>query len=118
MTTTNNVIIYQSSDGTASLDVHLEHETVWLTQKQMAELFSKDVRTVSEHLRNIFREGELLESSVIRKFRITAIDGKTYDTALYSLDVVISVGYRVKHQGTQFRIWATQFMKDHIYLPQ
>ena len=92
----NNIILYQSPDGAASLEVHLDHETVWLTQKQMADLFGKDVRTVNEHLRNIFREGELFESSVIRKFRITAADGKTYDTAHYNLDVIISVGYRAR----------------------
>ena len=111
----NSIVLYQSPDGAASLEVHLDHETVWLTQKQMADLFGKDVRTVNEHLRNIFREGELFESSVIRKFRITAADGKTYDTAHYNLDVIISVGYRVKsQQGTRFRQWATQVLKDHI----
>ena len=81
----------------------------------MADLFQKDVRTINEHIRNIFAEGELLPESVIRNFRITAADGKTYDTQHYNLDVVISVGYRVKsHRGTQFRIWATQRLREYI----
>jgi hypothetical protein len=78
-----DIVIYQAADGGGSLQVHLDHETVWLSQKQMAELFVKDVRTANEHIRNIFKEGELEESSVIRKFRITAADGKSYDTAHY-----------------------------------
>jgi prophage maintenance system killer protein len=109
------VVLYKTEDGKAALDVTLEGDTVWLSQKQMGELFDKNVRTVSEHLRNIFKEGELKKSSVIRNFRITAADGKTYDTQLYNLDVIISVGYRVKSKrGTQFRIWATQTLKDHL----
>ncbi|MBI5484265.1 MAG: virulence protein RhuM/Fic/DOC family protein [Deltaproteobacteria bacterium] len=116
MTTTDNaVVLYQAPDGATSLAVHLEKDTVWLTQKQMSELFGKDLRTINEHIRNIFREGELEEVSVIRKFRITAADGKMYDTSHYNLDVIISVGYRIKsQQGTQFRIWATRVLKDHI----
>lgn len=89
-TADSSIFLYQSPDGSTSFEVRLDQETVWLTQKQMAELFNKDVRTVNEHLKNIFREGELEESSVIRKFRITASDGKTYDTAHYNLDVIIS----------------------------
>ncbi|EHP88786.1 death-on-curing family protein [Geobacter metallireducens RCH3] len=109
------IVLYQTPDGSSSLQVHLDHDTVWLTQKQMAELFGKDVRTVNEHIRNIFREGELDDASVIRKFRITASDGKSYDTAHYNLDVIISVGYRVKsQQGTRFRQWATRVLHDHI----
>jgi prophage maintenance system killer protein len=112
---TDQIVIYQSPDGTTGIEVHLEAETVWLTQKQMAELFDKDVRTVNEHIRNIFKEGELAEHSVIRKFRITASDGKTYETSHYNLDVIISVGYRVKsHRGTQFRQWATKVLRDHL----
>jgi hypothetical protein len=112
---TDQIIIYQSPDGTTGIEVHLEAETVWLTQKQMAELFDKDVRSVNEHIRNIFKEGELAENSVIRKFRITASDGKTYETSHYNLDVIISVGYRVKsHRGTQFRQWATRILRDHL----
>jgi len=109
------VVLYKTEDGKAALDVHLHEETVWLTQKQMGELFDKNVRTVSEHIRNIFKEGELKKSSVIRKFRITASDGKSYDTQFYNLDAILSVGYRVNSKrGTQFRIWATQTLKDHL----
>ncbi len=111
----DQIVIYQSADGTTLIDVRLEAETVWLTQKQMAELFDKDVRTVNEHIRNIFKEGELAENTVIRKFRITASDGKSYETSHYNLDVIISVGYRVKsHRGTQFRQWATKILRDHL----
>lgn len=108
-------ILYQTADGVARISVRLDDETVWLTQKQMAELFQKDVRTVSEHIRNLFDEGELLADSVIRDFRITATDGKQYTTQHYNLDVIISVGYRVKSlRGTQFRIWATQRLREYI----
>ena len=108
-------LFYQTEDGRIRLQVRLEEETVWLTQKLMAELFQKDVRTVNEHIQNIFEERELLPDSVIRKFRITAADGKNYETAHYNLDVIISVGYRVKSQrGTQFRIWATQRLREYI----
>ncbi|WP_298438693.1 RhuM family protein [Geobacter sp.] len=111
----NAIVLYQTPDGSSSLQVHLDHDTVWLTQKQMAELFGKDVRTVNEHIRNIFKEGELDDASVIRKFRITEADGKSYDTTHYNLDVIISVGYRVKsQQGTRFRQWATRVLHDHI----
>ena len=111
----SDILIYQNTDGNIKIDVRLEEETVWLTQAQMAQLFGKDKRTVSEHIRNIFNEGELNESSVVRNFRITASDGKSYDTNHYNLDVIISVGYRVKSvQGTQFRIWATQRLKEYI----
>ena len=109
------VVLYQTADGKAALDVRLSGNTVWLSQKQMGDLFDKNVRTVSEHIRNVFKEGELDESSVIRNFRITAADGKTYDTQFYNLDVIISVGYRVKSKrGTQFRIWATQTLKEYL----
>ena len=108
-------LFYQTEDGRIRLQVRLEDETVWLTQKLMAELFQKDVRTINEHIRNIFEERELSLDSVIRKFRITAADGKGYDTQHYNLDVIISVGYRVKSQrGTQFRIWATQRLREYI----
>ena len=104
------VVLYKNR-----LEVRLDKETVWLTQKQMAELFQKDVRTINEHIKNIFAEGELVPESVIRKFRITAADGKNYDTAHYNLDVIISVGYRVKSlRGTQFRIWATNVLRQHL----
>jgi len=107
--------IFQSADGQVQLDVSLDQDTVWLTQAQMVALFDKNKRTVSEHIRNIFKEGELLEELVVRKFRITAADGKNYDTNHYNLDVAISVGYRVKSQrGVQFRQWATQVLKQHL----
>lgn len=109
----NEIIIFDAESQ--QVEVRLEGETVWLTQKQMAELFDKSVRTVSEHIRNIFREGELEEDAVIRNFRITAADGKTYDTAHYNLDVIISVGYRVKSQrGVSFRQWATRVLREHL----
>src|SRR3970282_1160147 len=90
------IIIYKASAGKTQLDVKLEEETVWLTQKQMSSLFDKNVRTINEHIQNSFIEGELAENSVIRNFRITAADGKSYNTKFYNLDVIISVGYRVK----------------------
>lgn len=108
------IVIYRSKDG-PKLDVRLEENMVWLTQKQMAVLFDKGVPTINEHIKNIFKEGELKENSVIRKFRITASDGKSYKTNFYNLDVIISVGYRVKSlRGTQFRIWATKTLKEHL----
>jgi len=109
------LILYQADDGLAVVDVQLKDETVWLSQAQMTELFSRNKRTISEHIRNVFKEGELQEKAVVRKFRTTALDGKKYHTNFYNLDVVISVGYRVKsQQGTQFRIWATSILKDHL----
>ncbi|MEX2411522.1 MAG: virulence RhuM family protein [Candidatus Paceibacterota bacterium] len=111
----SEILIYQNPDGNIKIDVRLENETVWLTQAQMGQLFGKDKRTISEHISNIFSEGELDENSVVRNFRITAADGKNYATNHYNLDVIISVGYRVKSvQGTQFRIWATQRLKEYI----
>ncbi|HRI45655.1 MAG TPA: virulence RhuM family protein [Ignavibacteriaceae bacterium] len=111
----SEILFYTSEDGKTKLQVKLEDETVWLTQKQVAELFDKSRVTITEHIKNIFTEGELEETSVCRHFRHTANDGKTYDTQYYNLDVIISVGYRVKsHRGTQFRIWATQRLKEYI----
>jgi hypothetical protein len=102
-------------DGRTRLQVRLENQTVWLSQKLMAELFQKDVRTINEHIQNVFDEGELQANSVIRNFRITAADGKSYDTQHYNLEAIIAVGYRVKsHRGTQFRIWATQRLREYI----
>jgi hypothetical protein len=110
-----DIILYQNQDGNIKIDVRLEDETVWLTQAQMALLFGKGRTTITEHIQNVFFEGELDENSVCRKFRHTADDGKNYDTNYYNLDVIISVGYRVKSvQGTQFRIWATQRLKEYI----
>jgi hypothetical protein len=111
----SEIIIYQNQEGNIKIDVQLNEETVWLTQSQMQELFQKSKATISEHIKNVFEEGELNESAVVRNFRTTALDGKNYDTKHFNLDVVISVGYRVKsQQGTQFRIWATQRLKEYI----
>jgi hypothetical protein len=111
----SNLLIYQNKEGNIKIDVQLENETVWLTQEQMAQLFGKGRSTITEHISNIFKEEELEQNSVCRNFRHTANDGKNYDTKYYNLDVIISVGYRVKSkQGTQFRIWATQRLKEHI----
>ncbi len=112
---TGEILIYQNQEGSIKVDVSLEEETVWLTQAQLCVLFQKSKATVSEHIKNIFTEGEIDEKSVVRNFRTTASDGKNYDTYFYNLDVIISVGYRVKsQQGTQFRIWATQRLKEFI----
>jgi prophage maintenance system killer protein len=109
------IVIYRTKDGKAALEVKLQEETVWLSQAQVGQLFDKNKKTISEHIRNLFKEGELIENAVVRKFRTTAADGKSYQVEYYNLDVIISVGYRVKSQrGTQFRIWATQVLKDHI----
>ena len=109
------IILYQTADGRTKIDVKLENETVWLTQTQLCLLFDKSKSTISEHISNIFKEGELVEESVVRYFRTTATDGKPYDTKFYNLDVIISVGYRVKSQrGTQFRIWANSVLKDFL----
>ena len=117
----SELIIYQNPDGNIKIDVRLEEESVWLTQDQMATLFGKVKSTINEHIKNVFSEGELDEKVVIRKFRITtqhgAMAGKTQEVEVfgYNLDVIISVGYRVKSsQGTQFRIWATQRLKEYI----
>ncbi|MBU1726217.1 MAG: virulence RhuM family protein [Candidatus Omnitrophica bacterium] len=109
------VVIYRTKDKKIRLEVKLEQETVWLTQKQISDLFSKDVRTINEHIQNIFKEKELKKNSVIRNFRITAADGKSYETNFYNLDVIISVGYRIKSQnGTRFRIWATNVLRKYL----
>jgi len=111
----SEIIFYQTADGRTRIEVRFQEETVWLSQKTMAELFQKDVRTINEHVQNIFDEKELTPDSVIRKFRITAADGKAYETSLYNLDMIISIGYRVKsHRGTQFRIWATQRLREYM----
>ena len=115
MESSSEIVIYKNPEGNIRIDVRLEDETVWLSQGHMCELFGKNKRTISEHIRNIFAEGELPEDAVVRKFRTTAIDGKKYDVKHYNLDVIISVGYRIKsRQGTQFRIWATKRLKEYI----
>ena len=118
---TGEILIYQNSEGNIKIDVRLEEETVWLTQDQLAALFGKARTTITEHIQNVFKEGELNEEVVCRNFRLTtqhgAIEGKTQEVSVkhYNLDVIISVGYRVKsQQGTQFRIWATQRLKEYI----
>lgn len=111
----NEKLIYQQEGKAVEVRLDGEQETLWLNQAQMVELFSKNKRTVSEHIRNIFKEGELVEVAVVRNFRTTAKDGKSYQVKHYNLDVVISVGYRVKSlQGTQFRIWATQRLREYL----
>ncbi len=117
----SQIVIYQTESGETKLDVRFENETVWLSQMQMSDLFGKSKKTISEHIINIFKEEELVETMVVRNFRTTtqhgAIIGKTQsrDVKFYNLDVIISVGYRVKSkQGTQFRIWATQRLKEYI----
>lgn len=112
---TGEILIYQNQEGNIKIDVRLDEETVWLTQTQLCDLFAKSKATISEHIKNIFEERELNEDAVVRKSRTTASDGKSYETNFYNLDVIISVGYRVKSlQGTQFRIWATQRLKEYI----
>ncbi len=111
----SNILIYQTEDGVTQIETRLQDETVWLTQSQLGELFQKSKATISEHIKHIFEEDELFEDSVVRKFRTTASDGKVYETNYYNLDVIISVGYRVKSiQGTKFRQWATQRLKEYI----
>ncbi|HLP46727.1 MAG TPA: virulence RhuM family protein [Candidatus Kapabacteria bacterium] len=109
----SQIIIYQAENGQTKLDVRLEDETVWLTQEQMADLYGKSKSTINEHIKNVFEEKELEEESTIRKFGISEFSTKP--TNFYNLDMIISVGYRVKSvQGTQFRIWATQRIKEYI----
>ena len=109
------IIMYRSEDGTTKIDVRMQDETVWLSQAQMVELFQSSKANISEHIKNIFVEGELIENSVVRNFRTTAADGKNYNVKHYNLDVIISVGYRVKSlRGTQFRIWATERLREYL----
>lgn len=109
------IVIYKASDGSAQLDVKLEEETVWLTQAQMVILFQTTKQNVSLHINNIFKESELTEKSVVKEYLTTAADSKTYKTKYYNLDVIISVGYRVKSKrGTQFRIWANSVLREYL----
>jgi hypothetical protein len=114
----SEIIIYQNQDGNIKIDVRLQEETVWLTQTQLCELFQKSKATISEHIKNVFEEGELDANATVRKFRTVQIEGSREverEIDHYNLDVIISVGYRVKSpQGTQFRIWATQRLKEYI----
>lgn len=109
------VLLYQTDDGTTRVEVRMGGETVWLNQNQMAELFLSTKQNVGQHIRYVFAAGELAPESVVKDFFTTAADGKQYRTKHYNLDVIISVGYRVKSlRGTQFRIWATQQLRDLI----
>ena len=111
----SEIIIYQTEDGQTKIDVRMESETVWLSLDKVAELFQRDKSTVSRHIRNVFEEGELDYNSVVANFATTAADAKTYVVTHYNLDVIISVGYRVKSlRGTQFRRWANSVLKDYI----
>ena len=111
----NSIIIYTTEDGLTKIDTTFDGDTVWLSIDQMAELFQRDKSTISRHIKNIFAEGELERDSVVAKFATTAADGKTYQVEFYNLDVIISVGYRVKSKrGTQFRIWATGILKEYM----
>ena len=111
---TGEIIIYQAPDGTTNLDVRLENETVWLNRQQMSVLFNRDIKTIGKHINNALQE-ELADFSVVAKFATTAKDGKTYQTEHYNIDMILSVGYRVKsNQGTQFRIWANSVLKEYL----
>ena len=111
----SNIIIYTTEDGLAKIETTFDEDTVWLSIDQMAELFQRDRSVIGKHIRNIFKEGELIKESVWAKFAYTATDGKVYDVDFYNLDVIISVGYRVKSKrGTQFRIWATNILKEYM----
>ncbi|MEE6030879.1 virulence protein RhuM/Fic/DOC family protein [Avibacterium paragallinarum] len=111
----NQIEIYQSQDGSTQVEVQFNQDTVWLSLQQMADIFGRDKSVISRHLRNIFNEGELIKNSVVAKNATTASDGKTYQVEFYNLDAIISVGYRVNSKaGTQFRIWATQRLKEYL----
>ena len=110
-----SIILYQTADGQSKIEVTLSNDTVWLTADQMAELFQRNKSTISRHIRNVFEEGELNADSVVAFFATTAADKKTYQVAFYNLDMIISIGYRVKsHRGVQFRIWATQVLREYL----
>lgn len=112
---TNPIIIYQDSANNPAINIRLENETLWLTQRQIAELFDKDRSVITKHIKNIFEEGELVENSVCAKIAHTANDGKTYETLYYNLDMIISVGYRVNSKrATQFRQWASKILKEYL----
>lgn len=111
----SNMLMYTTEDGITKVEVTFEQDTVWLSIDQMEELFQRDKSTISRHIKNIFSEGELNRNSVVAKFATTAADGKVYQVDYYNLDVIISVGYRVKSlRGTQFRIWATGILKEYM----
>ncbi len=109
------IVLYQRDDGTPAVEVRLEDDTIWVTQAQLVKLFQSSKANISEHIKHVFEEGELEEEAVVRKFRTTAADGKSYLTAHYNLDVILSVGYRVKSKvATRFRIWATDRLREYL----
>ena len=111
----SEILIYQTEDGQTKIDVKFKDETVWLTQAQLCELYQTSKSNISEHIKHIFEEEELDEESVVRKFRTTAADGKNYNTIHYNLDMIISLGYRVKSKiATNFRRWATERLKEYM----
>lgn len=111
----SNILMYTTEDGLTKTEATFENDTVWLSLEQMAELFQRDKSTISRHIKNIFEECELNRNSVVANFATTASDGKTYQVDYYNLDVIISVGYRIKSlRGTQFRIWATEILKEYM----
>ncbi|WP_293312570.1 virulence RhuM family protein [Pedobacter sp. UBA5917] len=111
----DEIIIYKTEEGLPIIEVAFSNDTVWLTQQQMQHLFNKTKQNISLHIKNIFKENELIQKAVVKESLTTAKDGKSYKTFYYSLDVVISVGYRVKSkEGTKFRIWANQILKDYL----
>lgn len=111
----NKIEIYQTPGGKTQIEVKFEEDTVWLNRRQLSTLFDRDVKTIGKHVNNVFKEKELDKKAVVANFATTAADGKTYRVEHYNLDVIISVGYRVKSiRGTQFRIWATQQLKDYL----
>ena len=112
---TGEIVIYQTDDGQTKIDVRFEDEAVWLTQAQLVDLYQSSKANISEHIKHIFEEGELDEVSVVRNFRTTAADGKLYNTNYYNLDMIISLGYRVKSiLATRFRRWATEQLKEYL----
>lgn len=117
-TPSSEILFYQTEDGRSRIEVRLDENTVWLSQRLLAELFQKDVRTINEHIQNIYEEGELAPEASIRKFRIVQTEGKREVERIvdfYNLDVIIAVGYRVKsHRGTQFRRWATERLREYL----
>jgi len=113
--TSSEILLYQTEDGKSKIEVRLEYESVWVTQIQMAALFQTTKQNIGQHIKNIVQGSELKEDSVVKNFFITASDGKNYKTRHYNLDMIISVGYRVRsHRGTQFRQWATERLREYL----
>ncbi len=111
----SEIIMYQTEDGLTKIETTFDNDSVWLSIDQLAELFQRDKSTISRHIKNVFNEGELVRDSVVANYATTAGDGKTYQVDYYNLDVIISVGYRVKSlRGTQFRIWANSVLKEYL----